>query len=289
LLTVPSIFHKLTRPSTTKKENLYMKFTIEVNSPEEARKLLDAVTGQGFTHNGDTVVRVPSALEVIGPVLAAQGYGVGGGNVEFVQAQKDTNVLYSNVGNEISTSPAVNAFSAGTPTPANTLAGSDVPAFLRNVQGVEADEAPATTPEGFDRHGLPWDARIHSSNGKQTAKGEWQKRRGVTDGLVAQVEAELRARLAPVPGFPVAPAATGLPVPPAPAVNFVPAPPTVTTGGVTYQMVMEKVSSLIAANQAYGQNIMAALQYEGIPDVPTVGTKDPATIARVYEALGKIA
>lgn len=48
-------------------------------------------------------------------------------------------------------------------------------------------------PDGVDARGIPWDARIHSSSQKLTDKGVWQRRRNVSDELVAQVEAELVA------------------------------------------------------------------------------------------------
>lgn len=47
---------------------------------------------------------------------------------------------------------------------------------------------------GVDKNGLPWDDRIHSTPAKLTKKGEWRAKRGINDALVAQVEAELRAR-----------------------------------------------------------------------------------------------
>lgn len=55
-----------------------------------------------------------------------------------------------------------------------------------------------TTPEATvdvdpvtDKSGLPWDERIHSSNKKLTAKGEWTRRRGVDDITFETVKAEL--------------------------------------------------------------------------------------------------
>lgn len=46
-----------------------------------------------------------------------------------------------------------------------------------------------------DAQGLPWDARIHSSNKKRKADGTWNKRRGVQEMEILRVEAELRANL----------------------------------------------------------------------------------------------
>lgn len=46
------------------------------------------------------------------------------------------------------------------------------------------------TPE-YDKDGLKWDARIHSSNHQMTAKGVWQRRRGVSDEEFNAVRNEL--------------------------------------------------------------------------------------------------
>lgn len=46
---------------------------------------------------------------------------------------------------------------------------------------------------GVDSRGLPWDARIHSSNKEKGKDGTWRRRRGVDPELEKQVEAELYA------------------------------------------------------------------------------------------------
>lgn len=55
----------------------------------------------------------------------------------------------------------------------------------------------------LDEDGLPWDVRIHGSGRTKLASGKtkgcWKRKRGVSDELVDQVEAELRAAMA-VPG-----------------------------------------------------------------------------------------
>lgn len=43
----------------------------------------------------------------------------------------------------------------------------------------------------FDKDGLPWDARIHSSNHKINSDGRWQRRRGVSDVEFNNVRNEL--------------------------------------------------------------------------------------------------
>lgn len=60
---------------------------------------------------------------------------------------------------------------------------------------VVADDEVINEPTGdtmdFDKEGLPWDERIHSSNHKLTAQGVWQRRRGVSDEVYNSVKAEL--------------------------------------------------------------------------------------------------
>lgn len=95
----------------------------------------------------------------------------------------------------------------------------------------------------LDKEGLPWDERIHSSNHQMTAKGVWQRRRGITDEEYNRVKAELLAPIAlspvekpapvapvtsvesVIPYAPVAPVAPAEPIvpqaPAAPAYDFV--------------------------------------------------------------------
>lgn len=64
-----------------------------------------------------------------------------------------------------------------------------------NAPVVVDDDEIINEPTGdtmdFDKEGLPWDERIHSSNHKLTAQGVWQRRRGVSDEVYNAVKAEL--------------------------------------------------------------------------------------------------
>lgn len=60
-----------------------------------------------------------------------------------------------------------------------------------NTDGVLTDVESDDDTINFDKDGLPWDARIHSSNHQITAKGVWQRRRGVTDEEYNRVKNEL--------------------------------------------------------------------------------------------------
>lgn len=90
-------------------------------------------------------------------------------------------------------------------------------------------DTPATPPaapstdgyepkQGLDATKLPWDSRIHSSNGKRTLKNVWCRRKGITDELFGTVSAEIGTPppTADAPPPPSPPVATTPPPPPAP-------------------------------------------------------------------------
>lgn len=61
---------------------------------------------------------------------------------------------------------------------------------LYSVIDEPVSAAAAGAPD-FDSAGMPWDERIHASSRATVADGTWRKKRGVSDELVAEVEAEL--------------------------------------------------------------------------------------------------
>lgn len=71
----------------------------------------------------------------------------------------------------------------------------ETPAHPAQTQTVDTSAAPAVDggsgqkPE-VDAKGFKWDARCHSSNQKLTAKGVWQKRKGVSDDEREAIENE---------------------------------------------------------------------------------------------------
>lgn len=104
-----------------------------------------------------------------------------------------------------------------------------------NAPVVVSTEEVINEPTGdtmdFDKEGLPWDERIHSSNHKLTAQGVWQRRRGVSDEVYNSVKAELLGKWeaaepvtedAPIPEPVQAPVVAPAPVAPAPVQAFVP-------------------------------------------------------------------
>lgn len=69
---------------------------------------------------------------------------------------------------------------------------TDTTDIILTNEPVEGDfEEPAPFEPAYDKNGLPWDARIHSSNHKLTDKGVWQRRRGITDMEFERVRNEL--------------------------------------------------------------------------------------------------
>ena len=65
------------------------------------------------------------------------------------------------------------------------------PSHAPVVDDDEVVNEPTSDTMDFDKEGLPWDERIHSSNHKLTAQGVWQRRRGVSDEVYNTVKAEL--------------------------------------------------------------------------------------------------
>jgi hypothetical protein len=136
----------------------------------------------------------------------------------------------------LQSSDAAAVFAAASATPAPSAAPVPAPA---------ASTSPA---QELDSDGMPWDARIHASTRTKTAKNVWKKLRGVDDGTVAAVTAELRTLVsapkvaaftplnAATPAAPPPPpppqAATAAPPPPPQAITAA-APPPPTTSNTT--------------------------------------------------------
>ena len=125
----------------------------------------------------------------------------------------------------LSTAPAV--------MPATTFPGTlSVPAppapMPANAAAIAAPQTgnPAPGVE-LDKHGLPWDNRIHAGTKRKNADGSWTAKRGVDPTLVATVEAELRQVMGAAPAAPLAPVAP-VPSPTAPSAPVVASVPQAT-------------------------------------------------------------
>lgn len=193
------------------------------------------------------------------------------------------------------------------------------------AQSAPAPTAPTTTTPGpvslaagaapagveLDKHGLPWDNRIHAESKAKIADGSWRKKRGVDPALVAQVEAELRQVMgAPssplvastVPSAPTPPLATAAPdtvslptasvspavVPPPPAP--VPAAPGAEVGQdprAQFVALIGRASAAIQAGKVTQEEINQACQAVGVPALPLLANRLDlvATVAASIDAI----
>jgi len=200
-----------------------------------------------------------------------------------------------------STAVAAPSLTAPAVTTATTFPGTLTASLppASDAQTAFAPTAPAapTTHAGgveLDKHGLPWDGRIHTGTKRKNADGSWTAKRGVDPALVASVEAELRqvmgapaaAPLAPVPTpvAPIAPVPASVPqaiAPPAPAAApvppvAVPAPGPVGNGADARGMFVALVGRASAAIQ--GQKVTQAEVNQccadaGVPALPLLANR----------------
>lgn len=172
------------------------------------------------------------------------------------------------------------------------------------AQSSPAPTAPTTTTPGpvylaagaapagveLDKHGLPWDNRIHAESKAKIADGIWRKKRGVDPALVAQVEAELRQVMgAPssplvastVPSAPTPPLATAV-VPPPPAPAEVGQDPR-----AQFVALIGRASSAIQAGKVTQEEINQACQAVGVPALPLLANRLDlvATVAASIDAI----
>lgn len=180
-----------------------------------------------------------------------------------------------------STLPNVTAPStppAGTPpAPPNGEQTAGAPTL---VNGVEVD-----------RHGLPWDGRIHAGTKSKIKDGSWTAKRGRDETTVHAIEQELRALMAiPSPGTIVAPPppAALAPVhvspppvvapgqPAAPVVTPPPPPVAVPTPGekISFPALLQKVAALVEGEKVLTQaDIVGACAAVGVPSLPLAASR----------------
>lgn len=172
--------------------------------------------------------------------------------------------------------------------PGETSTEVAVDATTENTQAGQPAESTATPP-GIDLAPsvntgalIPWDARIHASSKAKLAKKPhgWKMKRGVSDDLVDQVEAELveamQASTAnPVESTPTPPPASD----PAPAA---PAQPAAPTGAVT---TFPALMSAITSNKIDQATVAAAVNKAGLQSLPLLAAR-PDLIPTVAAELG---
>ena len=132
-------------------------------------------------------------------------------------------------------------------------------------------------PSEVDADGLPWDERIHSSSRAKLVDGRWRQRRNTPAETVKAVEAELRARLAPLPPTFAAPPPPPAPVAAEPPVVVVPPPPppapaqapevltdTPAPVALTLAQVMPSVTAAMSSGDVTMQTIQQTLEGLGV-------------------------
>lgn len=229
---------------------------------------------------------------------------------------------------EISQPDPAAVFGGGAAVPAPLAASipqTATPAI--GAQSAPATTAPITTTLGpaslgagaasveLDKNGLPWDERIHAGTKSKLKSGEWKAKKQVDPALVAQVEAELRARVAAspahvaaVPAVPAAPVAPAAPVvdpaavfggaapgvPPAPAIPTAPpvaplAPaatvaPSVSADPATFEQLMPRITAAVTAGIMPPTAVGAACAAHGVASVVTL-QQSPQFVPLVWATL----
>ena len=237
---------------------------------------------------------------------------------------------------EISQDPA--AVFGGGAQPAAPLAASipQTAAAATSAPPAPATTAPITTTLGpaslgagaasveLDKNGLPWDERIHAGTKTKLKSGEWKAKKQVDSALVAQVEAELRARM--TAGNVASPVAPTVPTPPlaspvgasspiitaspavapatdpaavfggAPAVpaaplapvvgaaNTIPAAPNVAADPTTFEQLMPRITAAMTAGIMPPTAVGAACAAHGVASVVTL-QQSPQFVPLVWATL----
>lgn len=158
------------------------------------------------------------------------------------------------------------------PTPPAMPLPAATPDATTSAPVVVAPTAPAPS---VDKHGLPWDARIHASSKALNADGSWRAKRGLDDdAMVRAVESELRALMA----IPAAPAAMPAPV--------VIAPPAINTvAPTTLPEFMPLVSAAMMAGKMTVDQVNAELVALGVAGGVTALMSRPDLVTPLWATL----
>lgn len=177
--------------------------------------------------------------------------------------------------------------------PVDSSTSTTVPAIPAPIVPVAdapmAPVAPTNPASGveLDKHGLPWDARIHAGTKRKNADGSWTAKRGIDQALVTTVEAELRQVMAAgVPAAPVAPVAPiAPPAPPTPPVAPVapPASPVAPTapapeapsadGRTLFVGLIGRASAAMNAGKLTQEEVSQICGKFGIPALPLLANR----------------
>lgn len=183
---------------------------------------------------------------------------------------------------------------------------SDVPTPTNIAPIVPAVPEVATTSGAeVDVAGMAWDTRIHSRGKSKNVDGTWRRKRGISEELIKQVEAEIKnsdlstdtlvpAIPAPIPAPVAIGGATANPFANtqgagntnngtvAPAVPPVPQAAPVGAAVRSYSDLETLISQLILSNQTDGAKVMAVCAANSLAAVTLLKDADPSLIAKVY-------
>ena len=252
-----------------------VQITLSYETPEAAASALAKLAGViAPADRPDAGAQIPLPLVVVAPADPDAVFGPG----PSLPAAPAPVVALPGVPPTPAPSTAVVAPLPTVPAvavPATSPVVPSVPSLpaVPTVPSVAAPMAPATPTSHvvaveYDKTGLPWDDRIHSSPSKKgdpkpvNADGTWRKKRGTAETyyneIVAQLRAATQANAAAAPAAVVPPtpvAAVAPAVPPAPVVA-----PSITFG----QFCMKYEKSLIAMQKEHLDYVGSILVKHGI-------------------------
>jgi len=158
---------------------------------------------------------------------------------------------------------------------------------------VAAPSAPVAQPSpaaSVDKNGLPWDERIHTSTKTTNKDGTWRQKRETDPALVAQVEAELRARVGLPAAAPVAPPAPATPpAPPSAASVFATGVAAAVEAGApaapnTFGELMLWVTPKMTAGKLDNAGLQGVLTAHGVASLPAL-IAAPDKVPAIYQHL----
>lgn len=129
----------------------------------------------------------------------------------------------------------------------------------------------APTAVRLDSAGMPYDVRIHSGAISQKKDGTWTAKRGVSELLITQIEAEHRA--AGYGQAAAAPAPAPTPVVQGPPATEVVPPPAGVPDEAAFKALISQMGTAMSANQLAKPQIDAALAAIGLKATPELKTR----------------
>lgn len=143
-------------------------------------------------------------------------------------------------------------------------------------ESTQASEQTGLSEIEVDAMGVPWDARIHSSNHNKTAKGIWARRKNIEDDFYNQVIKDLKKAMSVGDAAEVS---ENVPPPPHEPGTVVPIPP------LDYPAFAEIVFKAIAENKITNLQVGTLLRDMGIGTFANIAHR-PDLIPTVMEKLG---